>query len=227
MNNNKKNFKEILPSVVRVTIAAVIFTVAIIFYDELSSIDIRALVQAAPSVLAAVFLIWGVYVVKSLVFVVPASLVYISVGMAFTPLTACLINTIGIVLEVIITYWLGRFLGGESVEKILRKKKGGVKLLNLKLQDKPLFIFGVRFIPVFPIDFASLFFGAFTNKFWKYFALSLLGILPRVILFTIIGDTIYDFIPMKLIVTACIIAIPIALIVYFIKKRRKKAAGNM
>lgn len=221
MTKQHKTLKEILPIIARVTIAAVIFTTAIVFYDELTNIDIRALVQAAPSVMIAVFLIWGVYLVKSLVFVVPASLVYISVGMAFSPLDACLINMAGILIEVFVTYWLGRFMGSASVEKLLRGKKGGEKLLNMNLQDKPFFVFTVRFIPAFPIDFSSLFFGAFTKKFWQYLLLSVLGIAPRVILFTVIGDKIYDLIPMKLIVTVCIAAIPIALIVYFIKRYRK------
>lgn len=222
MTKERKSFKNFLPSLLRILIAAVIFTVAIVFYDELTNIDIRALVQAAPSVMAAVFLIWGVYLVKSLVFVVPASIVYISVGMAFSPLEACLINMAGILIEVFVTYWLGRFLGGDSVENILRKKKGGEKLLNMHLEDKPLFVFGVRFIPAFPIDFSSLFFGAFTKKFWSYLILSVLGLAPRVLLFTVIGDKIYDLIPMKLIVTVGIAAIPISVIVYFIKKLIKK-----
>lgn len=223
---SKEDIKDFLLVLLRVVVALGIFIAAMVYYDELTNIDIRALVQAAPSVLAAVFLVWAVYLIKSLVFVVPASLIYVSVGMAFPPLTACIINIIGIALEVAVTYWLGNFLGSEAVEKILRKKKGGEKLLNMKLQDKASFILTVRFLPVFPIDFASLFFGAFSKKFFKYFFLSVLGIAPRVILFTIIGDGIYDWIPMTLIIKICIAAIPVALIVYLIKHYKKRGKQN-
>lgn len=226
MAKTKIDIKDFLLVLLRVVIAMSIFTAAMVYYDELTNIDIRALVQYAPSVLVAVFLVLAVYLIKSLVFVVPASLIYVSVGMAFPPLTACIINVIGIALEITVTYWLGRFLGGDTVERILRKKKGGEKLMNMKLQDKASFILTVRFLPVFPIDFASLFFGAFSKKFFKYFILSVLGIAPRVILFTIIGDGIYDWIPMTLIIKLCIAAIPIVLIVYLIKHYKKRRTQN-
>lgn len=222
MNKSEKDIKDFLLVLLRIIIALGIFITAVVYYDKLTNIDIRTLVQAEQSVITAAFLIWTVYLVKSLVFVVPASLIYISVGMVFPPLTACIVNIIGIAVEVTVTYWLGRFLGSEAVEKILRKKKGGEKFLNLKLQDKASFILTVRFLPIFPIDFASLFFGAFSKKFFKYFILSVLGIAPRVILFTIIGDGIYDLIPMALIVKICISAIPIALVIYLIRHYKKE-----
>ena len=106
--------------------------------------------------------------------------------------TACLINMGGILLEVFTTYLLGRFLGGNRVEQLLRKKKGGEKLLNLDLQDKPGFIFLVRFVPAFPIDFTSLSSAHLQSHgfFPLYLLMSLLGLAPRVIAFTILGDQI-------------------------------------
>lgn len=178
----------------------------------------------APNFAAAVFMLLGVYFVKSVLFVIPASLIYVSIGMAFDWPTACLINMGGILLEVFTTYLLGRFLGGNRVEQLLRKKKGGEKLLNLDLQDKPGFIFLVRFVPAFPIDFTSLFFGAFTKPriFPLYLLMSLLGLAPRVIAFTILGDQIYDLIPMRFVITACVIAIPVGVVVYLIRRAVKK-----
>lgn len=59
---------------------------------------------------------------------------------------------------------------------------------------------------------------------------SFLGLAPRVILFTILGDKIYDYIPMKLIMTICLFAIPVAVIAIIIKaavdKKRKKNESN-
>ena len=83
----------------------------------------------------AVLTIWGVYLVKSVLFILPASLIYISIGMAFPTPTACLISLIGIILEVTVTYFLGVFLGGDYVEKLLRKSKGGQKILEKKYLD--------------------------------------------------------------------------------------------
>ena len=216
--------RENLSIAARVCVALVILILILVNYDRLTHIDMRALVKLAPNFASAVLMLLGVYLVKSVLFVIPASLIYVSIGMAFNWPTACLINMAGILLEVCTTYLLGRFLGGNRVEQLLRKKKGGEKLFNLDLQDKPGFIFLVRFVPAFPIDFTSLFFGAFTQprRFPVYVLMSLLGLAPRVIAFTILGDKIYDLIPMRFIITICIIAIPIGIVVYLIRRKVHK-----
>lgn len=219
--------KENLAIAARVCVALTIFCLIIFNYNRLTHLDMRELVALAPNFASAVVVLLGVYLVKSVLFVIPASLIYISIGMAFNWPTACLINMAGILLEVFTTYLLGRFLGGNRVEQLLRKKKGGEKLLNLDLQDRPGFIFLVRLIPAFPIDFTSLFFGAFTKPrlFPLYLLTSVLGLAPRVIAFTILGDQIYDLIPMRFIITMCVIAIPIGIAVYLIRRgiRKKKS----
>lgn len=209
--------KNTLKVILRVTVAMIIFIVAIVNYDKLKNIDVRALVESSSSIAVAVITILGIYLVKSVLFVIPASLIYISVGMAFSPLQAIIINLVGIIIEVTVTYFLGIFLGGEYVNNLLSKSKSGKKILDLEMNNNFPVLLGIRFLPVFPIDFVSLFWGASHCKFVRYFFASVLGIMPRVILFTILGDGIYDYIPIHLIVKIIICAIPVAVIVYLIK----------
>lgn len=197
-------------------------------YEQLTNLDIRALAQNAVSPAAAVGTVLGVYILKGLVFVIPASLFYISVGMAFSPLTAVAVNLGGILLEVMVSYLFGLFLGGDYIEKLLMRKKGGQKILEMqKKRTGAVSIFVMRLLPVFPIDFVSLFLGGSKYPFERYLVLSLCGIAPRVILFTLLGDTIYDYIPMKLIITLILIAVPAAavgiLCAALIKKRKQTA----
>ena len=208
----------------KLILAVLLLAVIILNYETLSNLDIRQLISSADSLIFAAVTVIGVYFVKSLVFVVPASLIYISVGMAFETWQALIINTVGIALEVVCTYFLGRFLGKDAVTEKLSGNKAGDKLLNMKSKIKNLMIFTIRFTGI-PIDFSSLFMGAFDFKFVPYFILSLLGILPRVFLLTVIGDGFYDLIPMKYIIAAVIIAIPVGIAVFFVKKiinKRKK-----
>lgn len=93
----------------------------------------------------------------------------------------------------------------------------------MKDKNKNIATFIIRLAPVFPIDFSSLFMGAFDFKFLPYFIFSVLGLAPRVIGFTILGDGLYDvlkIIPPKYI--AILIAVPIAVAVVVYKKRKKK-----
>lgn len=201
-----------------------IFIAVLLNFDKLKNIDVRALVAAAPSFLGAVLTVLGVYSLKGLVFVIPASLVYLSVGMAFSPLAAVLINLGGILCELTVSYLFGLFLGGDKIRKFLLSKKGGKKVLEMQDSKRYTTVFLTRFIPAFPIDFVSLFLGSTREKFLPFLCFSFLGIAPRVILFTVLGDKIYDYIPMHLIITLILIVVPIALIaivVQFILKKRK------
>ena len=211
-------------------IIASVFIIALIIwkYDDLQNIDIRALVDSASNVFMAVGLIWGVYLLKSITFVLPASLIYIAVGMCFPAHWAILINAVGIMIEVSVSYLFGIVMGGPYVKNKLEKNKYGEKILKLQEKNKLSAIFVIRVLPVFPIDIVSLLLGAVRMKFLQYFLVSLGGIIPRVILFTILGDGIYDYFPMRKIVLIAAILIPVALIVWVIKYAVKitKAEDN-
>lgn len=219
--------EEILKAALKIAVALAVFIAVLCNYDTLTHLDMRTLAAAAPSLLAAILTVLGVYVLKGLVFVIPASLFYISVGMAFEPLTAVAVNLAGILLEVTVSYVFGRFLGGAYITKLLQSKKGGQRILEMQnKRSGAASVFVMRLLPVFPIDFVSLFLGGSKYPFVKYLLLSVAGIAPRVALFTLLGDTIYDYIPMRLIITLIVIAVPVAAVAVLIRMlyRRKKSA---
>lgn len=218
--------KELLPLILRLGVLAALFTAVAVNYDRLVNIDVRALVDLAPGEAAAILVGIAIFLLKGLTFVIPAMLIYVSVGMAFDLGTALFISLCGIAVEVAVTYWLGRMLGGEYVNRLLKKAKGGEKLLNM--QDKSRFssLFVIRLLPVFPIDFASLFLGSIKLPFIKYMVVSVLGIAPRVIAFTLVGDRIYEIFPMDLLLKAVLLLVPVIAVVFIvmwlIKQKKKK-----
>lgn len=221
--------KDTAKNIIKIAVAAAVFVTAIINYDYLSNLDIRVLIAGASSLFIAELIILGVYAVKAVLMVIPASLIYISVGMAFDTKRAVIVNLLGIAVEVTVTFFMGKFLGKDAVEKKIRNTKAGDKFFSMLDKNRNAAIFLMRLIPAFPIDFSSLFMGAFDFKFVPYLLLSVVGIAPRVIAFTILGDGIYDLIPMKYIVLAAICAIPIVIIILLVKKyvgKRKKSEEN-
>ena len=221
--------KEILKLTIKIAVILLILVLVILNYNTLTNIDIRALVASSENELTAGAAVVGIYALKGIVFVIPASLIYISVGMAFSPVKACIVNMLGIAVEIIVSYVFGLLLGGEYVENLLKKNKGGRKLLELREQNKQSSVFIVRFLPVFPIDFTSLFFGSVKLPFIKYFVFSFLGLVPRVILFTILGDRVYDLIPMKLIIKIIIALLPVAAVAILVKwmiSKKKNQSDN-
>ncbi|MBQ2841515.1 MAG: nucleoside hydrolase [Clostridia bacterium] len=209
----------------RIIVSVLIIALIIWKYDDFKNIDIRALVEASSGAAAAVGAILGIYLLKSLVFVVPASLIYIAVGLAFPTHWAILINAAGILIEISATYLFGVIMGGPYVVNKLKKIKYGDKILELHGKNRLSAIFAIRALPVFPIDIVSLFLGAVRMRFLPYALLSLGGILPRVILFTILGDGLYDYVPMQKLAAIAAFLLPVALVIWVVRyamKSKKK-----
>lgn len=215
----------------RIVVSVVIIAIIIWKFEEFQNIDVRGIVSASGSLGIAIASILGIYLLKAIVFVVPASLVYIAVGLALPTFIAIPVNIAGILLEVCVTYLLGMMLGGNIVTNKLKKVKYGDKILALHEKNKLSAIFAIRVLPVFPIDIVSLFLGAVKMKFVPYLIISLAGILPRVILFTILGDGLYDYIPMQKLMVIAAVLVPVALIVWIIRyalksKKSEEIAEN-
>ncbi len=218
-----RQHKEILSLTLRLIVAAALFLLALENYNSLTHLDVRAIVGAASGAFTAVSIIWGIYFVKSILFVIPASLIYMYVGMAFDHKWAVLINLAGIAIEVSATYLLGRFLGGSYVERMLEGKKFGERLKRIRSRNKTWAVLAIRALPVFPIDFVSLLLGAYRDPFLPYFFISVIGIAPRVVLFTLLGDGIYRYIPMRqmvLVIICCIPAVAVYWVLRYLRKRR-------
>ena len=81
-------------------------------------------------------------------------------------------------------------------------------------------------LPIFPIDLVSLFLGAVRMKFWHYLLISFGGIMPRVILFTLLGDGLYDYIPMQKLAMIAAILLPVALVIWVIRYAVKMSKAD-
>ncbi len=215
--------KETVGILARVIVAMVLFVVAIVNYDTLSNLDVQGiLAKLGDNTGLIVAIVLLMYLVKGLIFVLPASVIYVAVGIVLDTWLAVAVNIAGIVIEILAAYLLGRFLGKDYVQKLLNKKKAGQKILATDFQNKKWLIFVTRLLPVFPIDFLSLFFGATKSNGLSHFVLSVGGLAPRVILFTIIGDNLFKWIPMDKLIFIIICCIPVGVVFYLVKKLRKK-----
>lgn len=217
--NNKT--KRIVGIALRVALVLGILFVIVFKYNDLVNLDVRALVDKTNSLFEAGLAVVGVYSLKAVVFVIPASVLYMAVGMAFDFVPGLIVNAVGLFAELNITYFIGKFLGGEKVENKLRQSKKGEKIITLRDKKTP-YLYVARLLPVFPIDFVSLFFGASNMGYLRYILISFFGVMPRIILITLLGDRIYDLIPVRFMMTFVIFAIlgvSIAVLIKYIKKK--------
>lgn len=138
--------------------------------------------------LAAVVML-GLFALKSLSIVVYSGLLYAASGLLFPLPAAIMLNLMGTVIMVSLPYRVGRRMGASAVESIRAKYPKTEAIHNLREGNDFLFAFLTRMVRL-PSDVVSLYMGAIQVEYKKYLLGSLLGLLPHMITFPIMGMNI-------------------------------------
>ena len=156
-------------------------------------VSVEAILHYAPENkwLAAVFLL-AIYGIKSLSVFSPIIVLHIAGGFLFPPLEAILVNSVGVIIELTIPYWVGRVSGESSATKLLKKYPRLAEAVAYQSGNAFFLSFFLRVISFLPGDAVSMHLGAIKIPFTKYLFGSLLGIFPGIITSTLIGTSITD-----------------------------------
>ncbi len=220
------NYKDIFK--ILLIVAIVIFVIA--DYDNLTNLNVRDLLASRHSTWGTYLMVIAIYFVKGIVMVIPMMLVYIPIGMSFATGKAILLNMVGMLAEFLASYYLGRFLSADYIDKLMDQYKLRERLENRGSKRKSwAAMFTIRALPIFPVDIVSLIYGGLRYPLWSYLFWSTLGILPRVLLFTILGNKVYDWFPeitAKMIIYVVLAVLVLSLfgglITHFRNKRKAK-----
>ena len=162
----------------------------------------------------------GLYVLKSIDFIIHSAVLFSACGIMFNIPTALIINYIGAVIMITPFYFLGRHAGRpllvsltEKHEKLRVLTQSGVKnrlLLTALLRSTGL-----------SMHLVSLYLGASDTRYREYLSGSLLGLTPMLIVYTVLGQSVSDVSSPAFIVSAVLgIVLPLAsLIIYAMIKR--------
>ncbi|OUQ23247.1 hypothetical protein B5E80_10250 [Flavonifractor sp. An135] len=132
------------------------------------------------------------YALKSATVVFSLLVLEMAAGYLFPLPAALLLNLLGIWIILTIPYGIGRALGLRQVRK-LTQNYPKFQLLMEKQQDHSLFLcFFLRAISCLPGDLVTLYLGATHTPFWHNFLGGTLGIVPGMILATVMGVGIQD-----------------------------------
>lgn len=109
--------------------------------------------------LAATFLLL-LYAVKSLSVVFPLIVLNIAGGFLFQPLTAILVNTLGVLIELTIPYWVGRVSRTDSAGKLMKKYPKLAETVSFQHGNALFLSFSVLLtITISVISFLAYYFG--------------------------------------------------------------------
>jgi len=145
------------------------------------------------------------YAIKSVIPIFPISVMCIITGLVLPMTTSFAINIGGILILVSVRYWLGRRLGGGQTQKILKLHPTVRAFLERDSRSKPWLLFLFRLVPSFPVNPVSQIYGAMRFDFADYALISLLGFLPKLISYILLGNNTFDPLSIPFIVPLIII----------------------
>jgi uncharacterized membrane protein YdjX (TVP38/TMEM64 family) len=179
--------------ILRILPILIILTFVVSIITSIDTITVANILNYVPkNYFLAVITILFLYMLKSLTIIVPLMILYIASGIIFSPMWGLLINLVGLFICISVPYWIGFFCGKDLLE-ILTKKYKNIQKLQIKQTENEWFLsYILRIIGFLPGDIVSLSLGSMKINYKKYISGSLIGLLPRMIVDTFIGETISD-----------------------------------
>jgi len=178
----KKNIVKLL--------AVIVFLVVVFFVrDQILELDVEGLVVERENTLKATLIIWGLFLFKALVFIIPIKIIYIAAGIVLPLYSAILVNLIGVSMGMTLTFFLGYSLGHDFVERMMDRFPRIKKVIDFSAEKEEVVAFVLRLLPI-SLESVSLTLGASGNRFGRYLLASLLGLLPKLIFFTMVGEAL-------------------------------------
>lgn len=162
-------------------------------YDEFLQMlsDFEDAVVSIPNKGLIIIAILLIYVAKALV-PIPTSAVCVIAGMVFPTPIAVMINIAGFLGLTTVKYAWGKHLGSGIIYKLLCRYENIQRVLESNTSAKDVLLVGFRVVPVVPINTISQIYGAMDFSFVRYLILSIIGFLPRIISYAMVGHHVYN-----------------------------------
>lgn len=202
--------------------------VAALFWKNHGNLTVAQLLDYTPKNPAlAVLVMLGLFALKSLDFVMHSGVLYAANGVMFPLPFALLLNLVGAAIMLIPPYFVGRSLGAPLARKLIEKypKLGDIE--KLRLGDGFLTALLIRVCSL-PLTVASVYLGATEMPFVPYLTGSLLGLIPVIVSYAVMGTAADDPTSPAFLAGAGAIALTTvsAMIVYALLLRRAMKENN-
>ena len=164
-------------------------TVIVLFAQHQDDLSAHALASYQPERPFVSFLVMlGLFLLKSVDFLIHSGILYAAVGIMFPLPIALLLNLVGIIITVTPAYFLGRIWGPAVIDTLYEKyprlraytqgAEGGSFMIAFLLRTVGL-----------PIQIGSVYMGAAHYGYGRFLSGSVLGLLPIMIPYTVMGES--------------------------------------
>ena len=132
------------------------------------------------------------FAIKSFFPIYPTSTVCFLSGIVLPVYIAIPVNILGFTVLITVRYFFGRRFGAGGAWKVICKTEKLKKLIRQDGRGNPALLIALRLIPGMPVNSISGIYGSFNFGYGKFILLSVIGFLPKLISFTLVGRNVYD-----------------------------------
>ncbi|MFS0728157.1 TVP38/TMEM64 family protein [Paenibacillus sp. 1P07SE] len=176
-----------VPNGLRFILFTFVILILVMSWDAFQSMDIEAWLLLPRDWWVSVSLILGLSLIKSVLFFLPIQLIYVAAGIFFPMSIALTLCLVGLTMEITLTYFFGKWMGKATVDNLVSKNdKLGKWFASYKMNEFS-GMFWARLAP-FSVEAVSLLLGAAGAKYKSYIVASLLGSLPKIGIFILLGS---------------------------------------
>lgn len=174
---------------------AVLFWVVLVLicWSQRERLTIKGILDFTPEKLVlAVLMMLGLFLVKSITFVIYGNILYAASGILFSLPAAVLLNIAGTAIMASVPYFMGR-RAGTGFLNTLTSKHPKLSVLKDVPQKHPLSSSVIiRLLGILPGDLISIYFGAGGASYWRYLTETLIGLFPSIVIFSVMGMSMND-----------------------------------
>ena len=210
-------------------ILAVLFWIflVLICWSQREHLTIEGILNFTPEKpVMAVLVMLGLFLLKSITFVIYGNILYAASGILFSLPAAVFLNIVGSAIMASVPYYMGRKAGAGFLNT-LTSKHPKLSVLNDIPQKHPLSSsVMIRLLGILPGDLVSMYFGAGRASFGRYLAGTLIGLCPSIVIFSVMGMSAGDITSpaFRISVAAEIILVLTSFIILFcIRKKSQKS----
>ena len=139
---------------------------------------------------------------------IPFSVLFIGSGLVFSTPLAIAVNVIGFSTLILIKFLWGRKFGGGGLYQLLIKSETLSDFMDFNGKGNKWMLVVLRFVPFAPAGTISRAYGGTDMKVAPFIGFSVLGFLPRLISWSVIGCNVFDpFTPRFLMPVAILLVI--------------------
>jgi phospholipase D1/2 len=168
---------------------------------------------------AAFYLVVGAYLLGSLV-LFPVTILNVATVLTFGPILGNIYALAGWLASAAMGYGIGRSTGRKMVQKLARAWLD--RLIRPAGRHGFLTVLTLRIFPVAPFTLVNVFVGAWGIRFWDFFTASIVGRIPGIILLTLAGVQIENFLRQPHVIGVVLLGLTLILVPLALSRLSKR-----